>query len=463
MLNGSSLAGWLFRRHLGLILLALAAVALLAASGRDMPWRALTLGGALTVAAAALLAVRGGRRLTAPWEEVARRARSLAAGDFSTELRLPSFEEADAAAAAINRMGGQLGGEIEELKHQVTERETLLASMVESVIAVDGDGRILRMNRAASRLLGVPSEPAEGRLLQEVARHSSLARFLQRALADSEVIEEEVLIPGEPERYWHARGTRLPMREDGRPGALIVLQDITRLRRLESLRREFVANVSHELKTPITSIQGFVETLRSEPELGTDDARSFLDIILRHTHRLNDIVEDLLALSRLEQQSEREELAVEVVPLDELIASVLQSFAPRAAERDMILESEVPENLPVRVNPRLLEQALGNLIDNAVKYAEGSKRVEVRAEARPDGLRLTVRDEGPGIESQHWERLFERFYRVDPGRSRKLGGTGLGLAIVKHIALAHGGSVGVESEPGRGTRFWIHLPRALDI
>jgi two-component system phosphate regulon sensor histidine kinase PhoR len=244
-----------------------------------------------------------------------------------------------------------------------------------------------------------------------------------------------------------------------RIGALTVFNDITRLRRLERVRQDFVANVSHELKTPITSIKGFVETLRDGAIDEPQRAGRFLEIIASQADRLGAIIEDLLNLSRLEQESESAELRLEVAPLAPVIEEAVTVCHLAAENKKIDIRVECPADLTARINGPLLEQAVSNLLDNAIKYSEPGQAVQVQARATADGADILVADRGSGIPAEHLPRLFERFYRVDKARSRQLGGTGLGLAIVKHISNALGGSVSVTSKPGSGSTFSIHLKR----
>jgi signal transduction histidine kinase len=236
-------------------------------------------------------------------------------------------------------------------------------------------------------------------------------------------------------------------------------QMVDSLRKLEAVRRDFVANVSHELRTPITSIKGFSETLLDGAEKEEDKRRRFLEIVDREAGRLQAIVEDLLVLSRIEHDAESREIEFQNGDIGNVIGSAVQACRPAADRRQIRIEVDCQEGLAATMNVQLLEQAVVNLIDNAVKYSEPGTRVQVRGERVDDGIVIRVEDAGPGIPANHLPRLFERFYRVDKGRSRELGGTGLGLAIVKHVAVAHGGRVTVDSEPGKGSRFSIVLPR----
>ena len=239
-----------------------------------------------------------------------------------------------------------------------------------------------------------------------------------------------------------------------------MLNDITRLRQLENIRREFVANVSHELKTPITSIKGFVETLLEGGLEDNKNVQKFLEIISKQSELLNAIIDDLLSLSRLEQGAESGEVQLTEENLKHILEAAVGDYRLRARERNIRLIVSCGEEIVVKANSRLLIQAIGNLLDNAIKYSEPKGKVEVGVVIDDDEIAIQVVDQGSGIAPEHLPRLFERFYRVDKGRSRELGGTGLGLAIVKHIAQAHGGRVTVESTLGKGSIFTLHFPKA---
>ncbi|OGP63333.1 MAG: hypothetical protein A2169_00875 [Deltaproteobacteria bacterium RBG_13_47_9] len=239
---------------------------------------------------------------------------------------------------------------------------------------------------------------------------------------------------------------------------MIVISDMTRIRRLESLRRDFVANVSHELRTPITSIKGFVETLQEGAITEPKEAERFLQIIARHSDRLNAIVEDLLTLSSLEESSEQRKIAFEITPVQPVLASVIELSSVKAEEKNITIDLDCEKDIQAKINPALLEQAVLNLVDNAVKYSEAGSQIQIRVHKADERIAILVQDHGCGIAKRHQERIFERFYVVDKSRSRKLGGTGLGLAIVKHITEVHGGYVTVESMPGEGSTFIMYLP-----
>jgi two-component system phosphate regulon sensor histidine kinase PhoR len=330
--------------------------------------------------------------------------------------------------------------------------------MIEGVLAVDATQRIVSINRAAADLLGIDALAVLGRSIQEVVRNADLRQFALQAIDCREPVEDDLVLRAARDRTLRVRGT--PLRDvSGEGGAVIVLNDITDIRHLENVRRDFVANVSHELKTPVASIKGFVETLLDGRVDDPDDRRRFLEIVGRQSDRLGAIIDDLLALSRIEQAEGMGDLPLERVAVADVLAAVVAECGPRADDRSIAIEVESPPGLEAEVNAPLLEQALINLVDNALKYSEQGGSVILAATPTEDGmLDLIVRDHGTGIGAEHLPRLFERFYRVDKGRSRKLGGTGLGLSIVKHIVQAHGGTVAVESTLGVGSTFRVRLP-----
>jgi two-component system phosphate regulon sensor histidine kinase PhoR len=290
-----------------------------------------------------------------------------------------------------------------------------------------------------------------------VLRQAELQRFVQRALEASEPIEGELILPGPQQRYLHAQAAPLNGTAGERIGVLIVLHDLTRLRQLESVRRDFVANVSHELKTPITAIRGAVETLLDD-DSADETGQRFLQIIFKQNNRLNALVEDLLDLSRIEQGVIGNSWELQPATLLPVLESARLACESLLAEHQIDLQISCPPKLEARINPPLLEQALINLLTNAVKYSEVGGQVLIKVEQRETRVCIRVEDFGCGIPEEHLSRLFERFYRVDLARSRNLGGTGLGLAIVKHVAQAHRGEVQVTSKLGEGSTFTLLLP-----
>ena len=412
-------------------------------------------------AACGLAAVVAGwllaRRAARPVEELRVAAERLAAGDVDAPLPSTELAEVAGLAEAYRTLREQLVERGLLIGRQGTQQEAVLGSMIEGVLAIDARQRIVGMNRAAAELLGIDLEDVIRRPLQEVIRNPDLRRFALLAIDCREPVEDDLVLRAARDRTIRLRGTAL--RDlSGEGGAVIVLNDVTDMQRLENVRRDFVANVSHELKTPVASIKGFVETLLDGAVEDPGNSRRFLEIVNRQADRLASIIEDLLALSRIEQSEGTGNLPLEMIPIQDVFAAVEADCSPRAAERSISLETDCPESLTAAVNPPLLEQAVINLVDNAIKYSDPGGHVRLAAARDGEELVLSVIDEGTGIEAAHLPRLFERFYRVDKARSRKLGGTGLGLSIVKHIVQAHGGGITVESTPGVGSTFTIRLP-----
>ena len=416
-----------------------------------------------TVAAvlAAVIGLSVSRRISGQMREIKVGAERMAAGDFTHKLHVPQVEEFASVAESINQMGEELDGKLRTLTHERNEREAVLSSMVEGVLAVDTDERVIAVNAAAARLLDTDPASAEGKTIQEVVRNPDLQHVVAQTLGGHRPVEADIVLRvGAEERNLQANGTLLHGDDGGDDvGAVVVLNDVTRLKRLEAVRRDFVANVSHELKTPVTSIKGFAETLEDGALDDPAAAHRFVRIISGQADRLNSIIEDLLALSTLEQSGDSPLLQLEEADLCDVVAVALEVCGPKAEAKSIELREDCPGCLLARVSPPLLEQAVVNLIDNAVKYSAEGSTVVVTLEEAGDEVIVSVTDEGQGIAGEHLPRLFERFYRVDKARSRDLGGTGLGLAIVKHVAQIHGGRVSVDSVVGRGSTFRIHLPR----
>ena len=411
---------------------------------------------------AALVGLLVTRRLSRPIRDIRDGAERLAAGDFTHKLYVPRTEEFAAVAESLNHMAEELDDKLRTLTHERNEREAVLSSMVEGVLAVDTEERVIAVNAAAARLLDLEPAAVDGKTIQEVVRNPDLQHVVARTLDGHEPVEADIVMRvGAEDRDLQANATLLhgDDADEVVVGAVVVLNDVTRLKRLEAVRRDFVANVSHELKTPVTSIKGFAETLEDGALNDPETAERFVRIISGQADRLNSIIEDLLSLSALEQSGDSPLLQLEEADLCDVVAVALGVIGPKAEAKSIDLVEDCPDSLFSRVSPPLLEQAVVNLVDNAVKYSPVGSAVDVTLEERADEIVISVLDEGPGVSREHLPRLFERFYRVDKARSRDLGGTGLGLAIVKHIAQVHGGRVSVDSVVGRGSTFRIHLPR----
>ncbi|MFW6313861.1 MAG: sensor histidine kinase [Spirochaetota bacterium] len=416
------------------------------------------------LSAAALIAILIGlflyrtlRWIVEPIRTIEAAAGRYATGELSVHLRTNGPRELRSLAEHLNRMTSELRRQIEAISEQRNQLEVILASMVEAVIVLDERRRILRMNEAAGRLLGVGFAEAQGRTLIEYLRNARLDELAERAFSSDQPNEQTITVYRERPLHLQVHATALRGDGAGRPtGSLLVMSDITRLKHLEELRKDFVANVSHELKTPITSIKGFVETLLDDDDLDTGDRVRFLNIILNHSNRLNSIIEDLLSLSRLEQGDEQ--VAFSRFPVRPFVSAAVDLSRQTAEEKQIPIDVQIDGEPTAWGNANLLEQALVNLLDNAIKYSPYGGRVELIAESEPDALSLRVIDHGPGIRPQDLPRIFERFYRTDAARSREHGGTGLGLAIVKHIARTHGGEVSVQSIVGQGSTFSLEIP-----
>jgi two-component system phosphate regulon sensor histidine kinase PhoR len=396
-----------------------------------------------------------------------RGAEQYARGDFSRRMLLntkkTASKEIASLATAMDQMADQLDDTISTIVNQRNQLETVFSSMVEAVIAVDDEERIISINDATAQLFDIDRQGAEGRLVQEVIRNIDLQEQIERILTTGKSFEDEIILEdgGNGNTYLHTNV--VPMRGVNAEmlGALVVLNDVTRLRMLETMRSDFVANVSHELRTPITSIRGYVETLLDGALDEREDAEKFLQIVLRQSEQLEEIIDDLLALSRIEREAKGAQIDLEQMPLKSILEEAVDFCRPKAEENEVEIVVDCPDDLELDVNSTLLEQAVVNLLLNGITYSEAGQEVVLTAgmmetAGRPK-VRISVKDSGIGIAQEHLPRLFERFYRSDRARNRKEGGTGLGLAIVKHIVQAHGGRVEVESTVGKGSIFHIIL------
>lgn len=385
-------------------------------------------------------------------------ARRYAEGELDFEWDPSGPPEIESLALDLHRMAREVRSRLSEVSAQRNQLETILASMVEGVIVLDGTRRIVSMNDAAGELLNLSSTEGTGKTLLEHVRIADLDTIAESAAATDEPVEKTITLYRDQPVYLQVHATTLGTETDRhKAGVLLVMNNITRIKDLEKVRTDFVANVSHELKTPVTSIKGFVETLLDDPSPPEDQLRRFLGIVLKHTNRLNSILEDLLSLSRLEladRQIDRMPCSVNAI-----VEAAVEICRSKAAAKEITIEREFDGPSGIHGNPNLLEQALVNLVDNAIKYSDEHREVRISVSNRTDLLEISVADHGHGIRRQDLPRVFERFYRTDKARSRELGGTGLGLAIVKHIALLHDGQVSVESFLGSGSTFTLSIPQ----
>jgi two-component system phosphate regulon sensor histidine kinase PhoR len=421
-------------------------------------YRRLFIGGVVLIFLACIVSIFVLRRFTRPLRLLQAGAERIASGDLGARMPVHEAEEIGALAESMNRMAAQLGSRFQTITEQRNEREAILAGMSEGVVALDASDRVVSLNLSAAKLLRLDPEAAVGQTLFALVRIAVLHDLMARAVEGSAVAEAEFVVSGVEERHLLAHASAL--RDDvGRlVGAVLVLSDITRLKQLENVRRDFVANVSHELKTPITAIRGSVETLLDGAMEDTENGPRFLSMIDKQSARLSSLVDDLLSLARIEEQASQGTVQLTSMAMGDVLSAAVSACREQVARKRISLEVSCDEALAAEINPRQLEQALINLISNAIQYSDDGKTVRVSAEAVGDEIRLSVVDQGCGIEAKHLPRIFERFYRVDSARSRATGGTGLGLSIVKHVALAHGGRVDVTSALGQGSTFIIAIP-----
>ncbi len=345
---------------------------------------------------------------------------------------------------------------IDQLKREKEEMDTILRSMVEHVVAVDEGGSILYLNNVTENALSIKSAEAMGKHFVEVVRHAALNELLTSILTSKEELDREIELFLPESRHFEVRAVPLPLK-NGKSGVLLVMHDITRIHNLEVVRKDFIANVSHELGTPLTSIRGYAETLLSGAIADTKHNREFLQFILTESERLSRLVEDLLDLSAIESGSER--LKKSLFSLEELLREVLDNCKTLAKEKEVTLENISGKELPkINADRDKIKQVFLNLLDNAIKFNHKDGKVTLESRIAEKTFVILVKDTGVSIPSADIPRIFERFYRVDKDRSRKLGGTGLGLAIVKHIVNLHGGAIQATSAPNEGSTFSITLP-----
>jgi two-component system phosphate regulon sensor histidine kinase PhoR len=337
----------------------------------------------------------------------------------------------------------------------------ILGGMVEGVIAVDSAERVVHMNQAAGTILHTSPEESIGKHIWEVTRARAVVETVTGTIRNAtEMTREAHIVEQRGDQVIKMNAAPLRNSKEEPSGAVVVLHDVTELRRLENIRRDFVANVSHELKTPITTIKGFVETLRDGALDDREQAERFLAIVARHADRLHAIIEDLLSLSRLEQNAQVTEVPRADTVLIDVLQNAVQDCTAKAATRQVVIMPSCDASLRACLNAPLVEQAVVNLLDNAINYSKAGSTVWLDACRLDNEIAIRIGDEGIGIPQEHLPRLFERFYRVEKARSRDHGGTGLGLAIVKHIAQVHGGRASVTSTVGQGSTFTLHLPVA---
>ncbi len=395
------------------------------------------------------------RSLTDRVERLREFSRRVAEGDFRPLPRDSSGDALEALGISLNRTAARLDRTIQTLTEERNLSSAILGSMVEGVAVVNGSERLLFANPGFAEILGLDVPPTTGSALVEVVRQTELVEAVRKVLGGEPRVQSEI-VTGTLRQHYFAI-TVASVRAGDTTGAVVVLHDITELRRLERVRRDFVANVSHEFRTPLTAIQGFAETLLAGAIDDPQNRTRFLEIILEHSRRLARLTEDLLMLSKMD--AERLELEIRRLHVSQLIESCLETAQHRAAEKDLRISVNMAQRLPdIAGDRRRLAEVLQNLLDNAIQYTLPGGQIMVSAEAGEDEVIFTVSDTGIGIPKADQPRIFERFYRVDVARSREAGGTGLGLAIAKHLVEVHGGRLWVESEVGQGSQFHFSVP-----
>ena len=408
------------------------------------------------IAAAMILFVS--RKISEPIEKIRKGAEEFASGNLQYRLSVSESSETAMLAGTMNNMAKNLDERMQTIIRQRNEFEAVLSSMTEGVIAISPDEKIISINQTGAGMFQRQYSEILNKSIQEAIRNPDLHRFVKLAMSHDKPLEEDLYFYHNGDTILNTRSSVLRNAKEQRIGTLLVLNDVTRLRTLENMRRDFAANVSHEIKTPLTAIKGFAETLRNGAIHTPDEAMRFVGIIENHANRLIAIIEDLMSLSRIEQKSANKEIQLTREPIKPLLLSAVQNCQEKSEEKRIVVEVGCPDELSANLNLPLLEQAFVNLLDNAIKYSNPDSSVRIGAVCSDTGIEISFQDTGIGIAKEHLPRLFERFYRVDKSRSRKQGGTGLGLAIVKHIAAAHNGYITVSSEIGKGSVFTLHLP-----
>ncbi|MFA5116100.1 MAG: ATP-binding protein [Candidatus Omnitrophota bacterium] len=409
----------------------------------------------LTLAVAFVLGSLLTRGITGPVNKIINVSRKFSQGDFKHRILHDSKDEIGELALTLNKMAQDIEDKIRQTEIQNQHLRAAFQNMVEGIIVTDKDGRIISVNSSIEKIFGITKEQAQGKFFLEAVRNDDIEAVISDTLRKSEFISKELYLVYPVRKSFRINAS--PIFEKGLiNGCLLVIHDVTEIKDLEKMRQDFVANVSHELKTPLTSIKGFVETLLDGAIEDKENSREFLKIIDEHVNRLDSLVNDLLDLSYLESKEIR--LDKQMINIRALAEQVLSGFKSQLKKKGVEAHNELDTGLSILADKSKIEQALTNLIGNAIKFNRDNGSLNIYCAKLKDTVRLTVEDSGIGIPSKDIPRIFERFYRVDKTRSRSLGGTGLGLSIVKHIVELHGGSVGVESTEGLGSRFHIHLP-----
>jgi two-component system, OmpR family, phosphate regulon sensor histidine kinase PhoR len=408
-------------------------------------------------AAVIIAAVITWRRWIAPWREAEEVVDAISAERTPRKFLISANARAQRIGLALEQLGARQHALAERVREGELNVKTVFGAMLDGLVVVDGERRVRLMNRACRDLFGV-QEKGSGLLFLELIRNASVDRLVLEAVRAREPRRESIQMSRGPSEGRELEVTVVPLGEDSAPpeGAVILFRDVTQLKQVEEIRREFVANVSHELRTPLSIFRGYLETLLDDPHQPPGELLRILEIMERHSDRLNALVEDVLSLARLESPGTKLDLSE--VDLAELFHSIMRDWEKQFAAAQLKSHLNFPGNLPLlNADENRLQEVIYNLLDNAVKYSQPGGLVSLRAELESDRVRISVSDQGVGIPETDLPRIFERFYRAEKGRSRELGGTGLGLSIVKHIVQLHGGTVEAQSGLGKGTTISVLL------
>lgn len=419
-------------------------------------WTVLLKSSFFAILVAVLLSLKLTNHITDPIREITSAAQRIANGYLDHKLVIRTKDEIGQLALMFNYMVDRVKDKMQEISGEKNKIEAIITSIGDAVIAVNKERRILLFNLAAERIFGIKEDMVLNKSLIQITKNYKLDELVELSLEKNEIITEELEMLVPEQRVFRIQIAPIEGIKESIVGVVAVLRDITEIRRLEEMRKEFVGNVSHELKTPLTSIKGYVETLLdSSPD--EKISRSFFSIIREEANRLQRLIEDLLSLSRLESKSNYS--SKEQVDMMKVINDTLSLLREKARKKSISLESDLPVSLPlIEANKDQMSRLMINLVDNAIKYTPRCGKVKVRSYNEGEKLILEVEDNGMGIPEKDLPRIFERFYRVDKARNRKLGGTGLGLSIIKHIIEEHQGQISVESKVGEGSKFIVELP-----
>jgi two-component system, OmpR family, phosphate regulon sensor histidine kinase PhoR len=410
------------------------------------------------VAVVLMTALAVWRRWIAPWKDVEELSQAVADKSPPRKFLISANPQSRKIGLALELLVDRQRELEERFREGEFSVQAVFGAMLDGLVVVDDRRRVRMMNREFRRAFG-QEEAQPGEPLLETIRHASIDRLVMEAIRTREPQRESIQMSRGPSEGREMEVSAVPLGENSAPmeGAVVLFHDVTQLRKMEEIRRDFVANVSHELRTPLSIFRGYLETLLDDPHQPPGELLRILEVMERHSDRLHALVEDVLSLARLE--SPAAELDLTEISLPEFLKEILHDWEKRLEAKQLKPHLEVEQDLPkLEADENRLQEVIYNLLDNAVKYSPSGSSISLQAATRGDRMRISVSDQGIGIRESDLPRIFERFYRADKARSRELGGTGLGLSIVKHIAQLHGGTAEAQSEPGKGTTISVLLP-----